>query len=152
MRYVEPPAEIGELLLSQPANPGAGVNLSITIPINRLWRINTIQFTFSTNATVIGRIVKLEIDNGTTTFCGTVAEIAQGQDTIQQYRFMIGWPGLGTSLSNAVVWPVELGTTNDFLPSLYLPAGYRVRTVITNLQATDSITNPKIYAQSWRTG
>lgn len=126
----------GWLRIISGTDPGAGVEISETVPTGARWRLRAFSFALVTSATVANRTPVLTIDDGANVFFETGSNVAQTATLTAKYRAAIGVP------------LTTFGTTSYNLPlpsDLVLPAGARIRTVTGLLQAGDDYGAP-IYA------
>ena len=133
---------IGEIDVQTPANPGAGNNLSFTIPANFIYLIQGISFTFTTDVTVITRQVRLAYLTSGTDKLGSVRDYDS-----QLASLVIDYFGnFGVRQDPTDTEPKMLA-----LPVLFLEAGDIFGSAIDNFQAADAITNLVISSRRWRT-
>lgn len=133
-----------------PASPGAGAEISITVPSTARWRVYALQFTLVTSTVANNRTHHLTIDDGTTankifqSLGETPATVASDTD---QFLYL---PWYGTALETAY-------DANDFirlpLPNpLILVGGARIKTVSTTLDAADQYTINQLWVEELFTG
>lgn len=111
------------------ADPAANTEISQTVPSNQFWQLIGARVSLVTDATVSNRTVQLTLDDGTTVWNLYPSPSTQAASLTYNYNFAVGAQNT-TVLNNNVV--VSLGS------QLILPAGYRIRTLTNNLQATDN--------------
>lgn len=120
--------------------PAAGANISETVPVGAKWRPISFQFTFTAAVAVANRDIVLTIDDGTNVFA-TIASntaITAGQ--------VITVAVLTSAFTNAPT--ANVFVLGNFL-GLLLPSGYRIRTVVQNLQAADQLSAPQYLVEEW---
>lgn len=115
-----------------PASPAAGAEISITVPSNAVWNLESLDFTLVADSTVATRGPKLIIDDGTNIFFSfSAAELATVTASGTQ-EYSIGKQGVSNgSAANALI---------EFYPWLRLGPGFRIRTVTSSLAAGDQYT------------
>jgi len=122
------------------SDPAAGAEFSETIPAGKIWNLIAIAVAFVADATVASRTPEIIIDDGTNEILRltdrTVITASQTR-TLQANRFG--------------VLPADTATVHYFILPLgfELPAGYRVRSVTTNLQAGDNYGAPKLIVDEY---
>lgn len=118
----------GALTTFVSSNPAAGSELSVTVPTDEMWRVQSLVFTFAAIGGVPNRTVNLILDDGVEIFYRQASPFAQG-------------PGVTTihcAISGGERLTVADTTAHFGLPAnLWLLAGMRIRTLTTNLQAAD---------------
>jgi hypothetical protein len=131
----------GEIIRFTGTDPGAGVEVSETVPATYYWRVLSFRVAFVTSATVANRFPALTLDDGTTVFgtFGVGAAITASQTAA------ITWADTSGIIAPAV------GLHLAALPSsIILPPGYRVRTATTAIDAGDNYGAPSYLVERWR--
>lgn len=121
-------------------DPAAGAEISETVPADARWRLMGVGLTLVTDATAANREVRLVIDDGTTIIAEIPAGVTQVASETRRYSFGAGFPRGAGAQSLNVIAP---------LPPVVLGAGYRVRTLTTNLQAGDNYGAPQLLVEEW---
>ncbi len=140
-RQVYPTEGAGAIVNTNPANPAAGADFTITMPTNGRVRVSTLNAQLVTSATVINRIVRVQIKNG----LGNLVYQAPPQQVIPasttaQVTFA---PGQITSV-------VDVTTVNVPLPGpVVLGGGFTLGTSTTNLQIGDQWSNISLSSEQW---
>jgi hypothetical protein len=119
-------------------DPGAGAEISVTVPTGKFWQLLSATFSLVTSATVANRRPSLTLDDGTNVF----------------WRWRTG-VDIAASLTRAYFFESELNAEVDRIAvdsSLYEPLaprllgqGYRIRTSTTAIQAGDDYGAPLLY-------
>jgi hypothetical protein len=131
---------VGNLRRIAGTSPGAGVDISETVPTGAMWELVAFTANLVTSATVASRAPILVFDDGTTLFANV--------------RFGVLMPA---SSNNTCTWAPTFPYDATFPgfssaplpPGLILPPGYRIRTVTGNLQASDQWGAPSYLVQEW---
>jgi hypothetical protein len=121
---------LARVVTTASSDPAVDVEHSITVPAGQIWELWAVNFNLVTDANAANRRVVLTIDDGTTVFAKSVAGAVQAASLTYNYTFAVGAPTM-----SAVV---DLNLVNNLPGPLYLAAGYRIKTVTTNRQATDN--------------
>lgn len=125
-------------------SPAAGAEFTITAPGEGLWRVISVAFTLTTDATVSNRSPSLLMDDGTSVVWRSCAAAVQTASLAWDY---CAFAGAGNSDNT--------GSSNYFpLPDsgLILPAGWRLRSSTGNLQAADAITAVAAFVEEYPNG
>lgn len=136
----------GTMRLILGTQPGAGAEVSETVPAGKIWRVVAFLVSLVTNATVATRTAEFAIDDGSgNIFSWGQPQLAQSASLTFPYILAAGvnpaFPPSGVRQGNSV----HVAT-----PGLsYLLPGYRIRTVSTNLQAGDQYGQPKYQVEEW---
>ena len=138
---VDPLEGAGNLRSIAGTTPGAGVNLSETVPTAARWQLLAFRFRMVTSATVATRVATIEIDDGTTSYLDISPN--QTQTAGQTCTYNIS-PGGATGTSNA---------DNRFLVPIaapfFLGAGHRIKSSVLNLDAGDQISQVQYLVREW---
>lgn len=121
-------------------NPAAGAEISETVPTNTRWKLRSVIFALSTDATVASRQVKMRIDDGASRLYEVVADQDQVASENRTYYVI---PGMGyTPRAYAdffVGYPADV----------VLLQGFRLVTATANLKAADDFGSPTMYIEEW---
>ena len=109
------------------SNPAAGADISTAVPAGKVWRLVSIQGKLVTSATVANRTVRWSIDDGANVFYAVDANFTQAASLTETYS-----AGFGIVSANSNTFAIS-----PFPGVLLLPAGFRINTVTTAIQATD---------------
>lgn len=124
-------------------DPAAGAEIAETVPTGARWRLQSLRAALVTDATAANREVAIVFDDGTNTYAEAHAGVNQAASLTRQYTAAIagvrGAAATGTGILIAI-------------PSLILPAGHRIRTSVTNLQAGDNWGAPRLLIEEWLEG
>ncbi|MGB2711403.1 MAG: hypothetical protein WBC33_07785 [Conexibacter sp.] len=121
-------------------DPGAGVEISQTVPTNTRWRYLAMRYQLVTDGTAANRWAIIVLDDGTNVYFQSEPTAAIVASTTRQFNI-----GNGTqrqALANAdfmLTFPVDLRQ----------PAGHRIRTATLNLQAGDNYAAPQLLVEEW---
>lgn len=110
-------------------DPAANTEISTTVPANQLWLLLGARVSLVTDANVANRTVAFTIDDGTTVVQRYTSPSVQAASLTYGYTYTAGGSN-ATVLGNEVV--VGIGQ------NIMLAPGYRLKTVTTNIQATDN--------------
>jgi hypothetical protein len=122
-------------------DPAAGAEISETVPAGKRWRVLGIQFTLVTNANVANREPVIVVDDGTNTLFQSPAGANHAASLTWAYSASnVGQPVNGTTATTV---------RQMNLPALLLPAGSRIRTSTTNIQAGDNYGAPRLLVQEF---
>lgn len=122
---------------SASSDPAANTEHSITVPAGQIWDLLSLNFSLVTDGNAANRTVTVTIDDGTTVYAKATTPVTQAASLTYNYTF-----GIGSALMTAVA---GLNVTVP-LPVLSLMPGHRIKTVTTNIQATDNYGVCEIYA------
>jgi hypothetical protein len=123
-------------------NPGAGVEITETVPAGVMWRLSSIAFRLVTDATAGNRQVILRLDDGSSTFADIPAPAVQIALLDVGYTFGDGLTSFASAFDQ--IAPTPRG--------VLLQAGWRIRTLTTNLQAGDNFGAPEFNIEEWPNG
>lgn len=120
--------------------PLAGAEVSQTVPTNARWRLKGMAVNLTTSAAPANRAVTVVIDDGANVLAVFQAQTFQIASLTRTYHLdSSGGAADLTSTSIPVFMPVDL-------PML---AGWRIRTLTTNLQGADAYSTPVFYVEEW---
>lgn len=133
----------GRLRTVQGSNPAAGAEFIETVPTGARWQVLTVRAALVTDATVANRVVTFMFDDGTIDHWRTATAANQTASSSTTYIY-----GLGATSVN------QQGIIVMSAPAspLVLPAGYRIRSNTSNLQAGDDWGAPILMIQEWLEG
>jgi len=130
----------GVIRLVSGTDPAAGEEVLETVPTNAKWKILAVRFFLTTDATVANRQPALMIDDGSNEIHRSIYHNAQTASLVRSYFF-----NLGSTFTAAVNNSWHLNN----LPELELPAGARIRSVTSGIQAGDDFAAPNILVEEW---
>jgi len=126
-------------------DPGAGSEISETVPTNALWILHGIQYTLVTDATVADRVSDLVIDDGTNEVFRAFSFFNHtASKTVIYQRAAYGTRGDAP--------PDYRGIFSSIPPNLRLRAGWRIRTDTEALQTGDNYSAPILYVEELLSG
>jgi len=120
-------------------DPSAGGEISQTVPTNACWRLRSIRFSLTTDATVADRRVSLLIDDGTNELFRIIAPATQGANLTRHYVFAPH--GLDTTRNDHIYAQIP--------GDLRLFQRWRIRTATSNLQTGDDFSAPRLFVEEW---
>lgn len=121
-------------VIETPSDPGAGTNLSYTVPSLSLFDVSVVKFRFITSSAVANRQVVLRLNSGGVMCYEFVCATVQTASLTYDYVF-----------SASGVVEVLTGTTVHCpIPIIPLWGAANIVTAITNIQAADDISLPRI--------
>ena len=146
------PGGANVLPLDGPANlraitgtaPGAGNEVSETVPAGARWQLLNFHALFNTSAVVANRAPALRIDDGANIYFGSPTIVAQVASTGLRYCWFPG--AVPTTILLTPFAPLPLTIVN------FLPAGHRIRTQTANLDPGDTWTGVQYLVREWLTG
>jgi len=121
------------------ANPAAGAQWTQTVPNNTIWLINNVEFQLLTDITVINRIGRVEIFDGTTNTRIAMAGFNQAASLTINHMYKLAGHGLNATNQGS----------GDLAHRLYLRPTWIIRSNVANLQAGDALTAISLYIQRW---
>lgn len=110
--------------------PAAGANANIAVPTRARWKVLSGLFTFTTDATVATRTVRLRWVDATDYSFRTAAPSDQAASLVYQYNF-----GPGLTAQAVAGLNVAMSMPNE----VWIPEGGKLETDILNLQAGDQV-------------
>lgn len=131
-RSAQPPGAVRAVTGTDPA---AGVEISETVPTNARWRLLSLLAALVTDATVANREAALVVDDGTNNQVRAPAGVNHAASLTRTYNFH-PWANRFTIAQDATITPP--------IPDLWLPGGFRIQTITTNLQAGDNWGAPQL--------
>jgi hypothetical protein len=122
-------------------DPGAGVEVSETVPAGARWKLRSLEAALVTSATVANRDVQVTFDDGTVEFFRGAS--ATNHPASNTFRYTVA--PLGDHTAGASVNVPQISTPID----LALLAGYRLKTVTALLDAGDNWGAPIYCVEEW---
>ena len=121
------------------ADPGAGNQLIVFVPVGAVWALKSVLFGLVTSAAAGNRRVTLILDDGTNQF----HRVVFSSDVIasKAYTFTASIAYQDIDDRNTVI----VGA----LPAVKLPAGYSVRTVTTEFDGGDVLSVGRLMVEEW---
>ena len=120
----------GKVMTVAGSNPAAGVQASVTVPANQIWKVNGVRVTLVTDATAATRWPHIQITDGTTVLYETIPPDGQTASLTREWYF--NNVGAERNSGDATV------RTGHIPADLILPAGYVVKTAFDQFQAGDN--------------
>lgn len=121
-------------------NPAANAELAETVPAGARWRLRSLLASLVTDANAANREVALLIDDGATVYFATTPGANHAASLTRRYcASPAGVRGIGAAANEIAI----------AIPDLVLPAGHRIRTLTTNLQAGDDWGAPQLCVEEW---
>jgi len=109
-------------------NPAAGAEISETVPTNAYWRVQSVYFQLTTDATATPRLPRLIIDDGTNVLATIEAPGTQAASLQWRYTWTTGTPHkAAANIHPLACLPVPL----------WLGPGWRIRTLTYSLASGD---------------
>lgn len=112
------------------ADPAAGAEFSVTVPVGETWELESVHATLVTSAVAGNRRVTLVIDDGV----NILAEIVAGLDHIASTTIVYSY----TADAGYETVATRSGVIQQGIPRMLLAAGYRIRTVTDALDVGDN--------------
>jgi len=126
------------------ATPGAGAEISETVPTGARWTLVALAFTFTASAAVANRFMKLTLDDGATAFFHLDPLVAITANQVVPHQFAAGHTPYTSTLTGEIMNPLPLG--------LFLGSGYRIRTSTTSIQGADQFSAVQYLVREWLEG
>jgi hypothetical protein len=133
----------GAIRLVVGTDPGAGAEISETVPTGARWRLLAMRATLVTDATVANRFPILNFDDGATIFASADAPAAQAASLTWNWTTGGAVQRAAATVSTPA-WAVPT-------PPILLP-GYRIRTTTSALVAGDNWGAPQLLVEEWLEG
>lgn len=121
--------------------PGAGVNVTETVPTGARWELLSFESVLTTSVGVANRQHAITIDDGVNLYFIDSPAFVQAASLVGAYSYAQGQSKLAAPLNVAV--PANLPANNRLL------AGHRIRTSVLNLQAGDVLAAPNYLVREW---
>jgi len=109
--------------------PGAGTDISFTVPAGLRWRIISFLAALTTSAAVANRLALLVIDDGVNNLIGSPSNVSQVASTSETYMW-------GDSMQ--LVPPFNTLSVAPLPSNIIIPSGFRIRTQTAGLQGGDA--------------
>lgn len=124
--------------------PGAGAEISETVPTGARWQLLAFAATLAANATVANRIPALLIDDGATAIVRASSQVNQPASNTFNYSWANGWTvsNLGATSNISCALPV----------SAFAGGGYRFRTATSGIQVGDQYSAVQYLVREWLEG
>jgi|SRR5579864_357111 len=126
------------------STPGAGANISETVPTGARWELLSFYFILTTSAAAGNRFLGLNIDDGANIYFTDSASLTQTASQANTYCFAEGGSKAPAPFGAFVVGNVPSGNR--------LGAGHRIRTIVGGLLAGDQFTAPQYLVREWIEG
>jgi hypothetical protein len=133
-------AGAGRLRSITGTDPAAGVEISETVPTGVRWRVISFTATLVTDATVANRIPRLQVDDGANVVATVTSTVGQTASVTAAWSWA-DWGAIPTSLTNANMQPLPA--------NLWLPPGYRIRTLTAAIVAGDNWGAPQYLVEEF---
>lgn len=122
-------------------DPGAGAEVSVTVPAGMAWDVLSMRVDLVSSAVAGSREPSLVLDDGTTEFARVPATIVVSASSTRRFTWTrVGGLQLSGALPTSFAMPI---------PELPLLSGYRVRTVTIALDAGDNYGVPILYVAEY---
>jgi hypothetical protein len=139
--YIEPLDGAGCLRSIAGTSPGAGAEVSETVPANARWELLAFKATFVTSAAVANRTPGLQLDDGTTAFWRIEPTVAQAASSS---RVKTWSPGYGAFINGSGNLDVMM-----LLAGNRLGPGFRIRTSTGNIDVADQWSAVQYLVREW---
>lgn len=138
------PLEVGRQLVTDVGDPAAGGVFTYIPSDDQVQQLYAIFITLSTDANVANRRVFLDIRDTSATIFKLPADFSVTASKVANLSWVVNAPTV-VDVQEDPIW-----TTIQFLPPrLILPRGGQLRLIITNIAATDQLTNIKVITKVW---
>jgi hypothetical protein len=121
--------------------PGAGVDITETVPAGARWRLISIRATLTTAVAVANRLVSIVLDDGANIYADSPSNFTQAASIVNTYNAFDSCPYQNV--------PFNLRTNQPLPSNVLMMPGHRIRTVTTGIQAADQWTAPQYLVQEW---
>lgn len=129
---------MAQLLNRTGANPAAGSQVTDTVPVGEVWKLYGARLQLVTSATVATRTLTLSIDDGTNVWWTKTVVPTQAAGLTRQYLFLGGLAADDAAF--------DAGGNGKFqLPSIVMPAGWRIVSSLASGQVGDDFAAPIYY-------
>lgn len=117
------------------SDPAVGAEITVTVPADEVWVVQSMYFTMLTSAVVANRVVTLVADDGSTAYWRSRGATNHPASNTLTYA---AFPGAGVG---------ENGIVQLVLPTdgLTLLPGHRLKTATTSLDVGDNFAAPVLY-------
>jgi hypothetical protein len=126
------------------ATPGAGAEISETVPTGARWEPLAIRAVFTTSAVVANRFPSLRFDDGANAYFDSWADIPEVASVGYIHSWSQGLYGNTNGVNNFLALPIPA--------SLRMAAGHRFRTVTTSIQGADQWNLVQYLVREWIEG
>lgn len=121
-------------------DPAAGVEISETVPTRVLWRLISARMVLVTDATVASRNRDINIDDG----ANILIQISTITAQVASSNWGITFADLGTPINTN-----SLGRSSSIPAEVFVQAGWRIKSITSNLQAADDFQAPQLLVEEW---
>lgn len=126
------------------ATPGAGAEISETVPTGARWEILAIRFQLVTAVAVANRLPVVLFNDGSNDYFHTETATVQAASLTNNYAFGQGLPHVADSVAYAQLGGLPVNNR--------LLAGHRWRTVTSNIQPADQLSLVQYVVREWLEG
>lgn len=126
------------------ATPGAGAEISETVPTGARWELLAFRAQLVTAAAVANRVPVLTLDDGTTVYAASPAGLAQAATLTEKYTWAQAYPQPAAIAAAEVVAPLP--------NNIRLGSGHRIRTATANIQGADQYSAIQYLVREWIEG
>ena len=122
------------------ADPGAQTNFRYVMPFDYLYRLLSVNLTFTSDATVANRLVSVAASIGSSDVFVCNAPLIQDASKVYTYNFS----------SRPVPYipvPLALRIPATISPDFLLPPGATIHSIIDSIQAADAISDITLFLQ-----
>lgn len=120
--------------------PGAGVDITYTVPAGSRQRVVSLVATLTPSAVVANRLVNLIVDDGANVFANIPTNVTLAASTVNTYEFADSLNFLAP-FNGVSVAPIP--------SNLILSPGFRIRTSTTGIQAADQWSAMELLIADW---
>lgn len=131
---------MGAMVSVTGTTPGAGAEISETVPANVVWLLKALTFKLTAAIAVANRIPHLLLDDGVNVLLNSPAPTAIVASATGTY--VVGDDSFTLAATDGVQW-------FQFVNGLLLWPGFRLRTLTTGIQGADQYTAPQYLVQEW---
>lgn len=124
--------------------PGAGADISETVPTGARWELLSFQATLVTSVAAANRVPQLTLDDGATVYFRLGGALNQAASLTQRRTWFPGAPAPFLDNANSVPYPIPI--------NLRLGAGHRIRTLTTAIDAADQWSAVQYLVREWIEG
>lgn len=136
---INPRVEGGQAEVVTVADPSAGADFSYTLPDGYNYEVRSIAYQLVTSAAAANRNPGVKVTDGSDVELGrSFTTGATTATKTSQQNADIGFVGGGNSITDvAHIYSVPFGASR-------LPAGWKIKSVVNNIQAADQISNVRL--------
>ena len=125
------------------ADPAVGSSVNWPVPAGSVIEIQSVLFTLDTDATAVNRVACVSCYAGGVIFHQSAAPVPQMESLTRSYSFTVG------------ILPIDYGSDTEFIYSnlaccMFLQPTEEFRIVVSNIQATDQISDIEIRYFQWK--